>query len=375
MKKNRLLILLLAFGFPASFWANSTNDHNSYNLVSAAPVSSFSVATATICVGSPVVLMDNSSNNPTSWNWQMPGAITSSASVNNPTVVYNNPGSYTISLTASNASGTGNTFTLAIFVNPNPTVSVSASTTQVCSGKSATLSAQGAASYTWLTSSSSTIITTNTYAITPPLSNTYTVVGTSSLGCSANVTVAVAVLPLPTITATASKTIMCKGDCSTITASGANAYTWSTGESGSSIVYSPTLISTFVVTVTGTSSLGCLGNTYSLTIKVMACFSGSPEARLLGPPCVIIGGVGEQNSLAQLSIMPNPGNGTYSLSNLPEAELISLQVFDELGRELFHKQGTAQELNVIHLNYLSNGMYLLRIRINMQTRQLRLLKE
>ncbi len=49
---------------------------------------------------------DLSSNNPTSWSWIFEGGSPSTSSAQNPTVVYNNPGTYEVTLVASNAVGT-----------------------------------------------------------------------------------------------------------------------------------------------------------------------------------------------------------------------------------------------------------------------------
>ena len=63
-----------------------------------------------VCPGSLVPIIDGSTGNPTSWFWSLPGAEPSSSSEQNPVVVYNNPGTYPIQLTATNifGSNTGN---------------------------------------------------------------------------------------------------------------------------------------------------------------------------------------------------------------------------------------------------------------------------
>lgn len=308
----------------------------------------------------------------------MPGATTASASVSSPTVIYNIPGTYTISLTASNASGTGNTYTAALVVNALPTVSILGPAVPMCSGGGATLVASGAASYTWASISSSAVITTNTYAINPQVSNTYSVVGTSLGGCSSAAAINVTVLPSPTISAGASRTIICKGECSTLTANGANTYTWSTGDNSVQIVVSPTLLSSFVYSVTGTDSNGCVSNTATVLIKVASCFSGNSGARggsantgCFGGP----GAVGEWQNLASVSIAPNPGNGFYTVSGLPQGESISLQVFDSRGREVWQHKGNAGELSTIQLHDLANGVYLFKIQSVSALRLFRIIKE
>lgn len=82
-----------------------------------APVSTFSVSHHQICAGSSLSFTDQSSNAPISWNWQFPGASPGTSTLNNPTVTFPNAGIYNIYLTASNASGAGNTSVQTITVS------------------------------------------------------------------------------------------------------------------------------------------------------------------------------------------------------------------------------------------------------------------
>jgi len=63
-----------------------------------------------VCPGSIVPIIDGSGGNPTSWFWSIPGAEPSSSSEQNPVVIYQNPGTYPVQLTATNifGSNTGN---------------------------------------------------------------------------------------------------------------------------------------------------------------------------------------------------------------------------------------------------------------------------
>lgn len=70
----------------------------------APPVAAFSGAQQ-ICAGECVSFSDVSSNSPTSWQWNFPGGTTSTSSQPNPTVCYENPGTYSVTLTVSNAGG------------------------------------------------------------------------------------------------------------------------------------------------------------------------------------------------------------------------------------------------------------------------------
>lgn len=80
-----------------------------------------------------------------------------------------------------------------ITVNPIPTVSIGQSNTLICSGQNSTLSASGATNYTW-----STGATTPVVVISPSITTSYTVTGTS-LGCSATAIITQAVSPCTSI--------------------------------------------------------------------------------------------------------------------------------------------------------------------------------
>lgn len=93
-------------------------------LPAAAPTADFNMSTDTLCAGECVDLSDLSTNSPTSWNWTLSGSTTATSTMQNPTVCYNTPGSYNITLVATNAIGSG-TVTKSIYVpNVNTGVSV-----------------------------------------------------------------------------------------------------------------------------------------------------------------------------------------------------------------------------------------------------------
>ena len=72
---------------------------------SSGPNASFTANTTTISVGTSVQFTDQSTGNPTNWSWSFPGGTPSTSNNQNPTVVYNTPGAYNVTLTVSNADG------------------------------------------------------------------------------------------------------------------------------------------------------------------------------------------------------------------------------------------------------------------------------
>lgn len=161
-------------------------------------------------------------------------------------------GTYTHTL--QTISGCDSMLTLTLTVKTLPTISISGNTT-ICEGQSTTLTATGGNSYSWSTGSTNSSLSINQSGI-------YTVTATNAEGCSASTSTTVTVNPLPTITIGGNTTI-CQGSSTTLTASGADSYSWSTGENTASVN-----ISSFgVYTVTGTSVEGC-SNTANVTVLV-----------------------------------------------------------------------------------------------------------
>jgi len=78
-------------------------DYIIVSTVAPAPVADFYASEVFIDVGQSLTFYDQSSNSPTSWQWDFGDGNTSA--VQNPSHSYDNSGSYTISLTATNASG------------------------------------------------------------------------------------------------------------------------------------------------------------------------------------------------------------------------------------------------------------------------------
>lgn len=80
-------------------------------LVNEAPEADFAAENTEACMETAVKFKDLSSFFPTSWNWSFPGGNPSTSSEKDPSVVYENPGMYSVSLTATNDIGPGNTET------------------------------------------------------------------------------------------------------------------------------------------------------------------------------------------------------------------------------------------------------------------------
>lgn len=100
------------------------------------PVADFSVTPTTVNAGATVQFTDLSTNTPTSWSWTFQGGTPATSTVKNPAIVYNTPGTYSVSLTAGNAAGSNTkTKTAYITVLQAPVViNMKNGTETACSG-------------------------------------------------------------------------------------------------------------------------------------------------------------------------------------------------------------------------------------------------
>ena len=231
-----------------------------------APVAAFGSDVQTVCEGGQVVFDDQSTNVPTSWVWNFTGGSPSSSTAQNPTITYNTAGTYAVSLTATNASGSDPvTINSYITVVGNPTVGFTSSPANgiICAGQPATLSGSGAVSYLW------TGGVTNGVPFSPPSTASYTVTGTNANGCQGTATATITVNQGPSLNIVSNPVSgpVCNGNQATLTASGAVGYSW-TGGITNGVPFTP--LSTATYTVTGTAANGCT-STAQRVLTVQSC--------------------------------------------------------------------------------------------------------
>jgi PKD repeat protein len=70
------------------------------------PMALFSANDQSVCTGETVLFTDLSQGNVTAWQWNFPGGNPSSSTQQNPSVTYNTPGTYPVTLSVTNANGT-----------------------------------------------------------------------------------------------------------------------------------------------------------------------------------------------------------------------------------------------------------------------------
>lgn len=303
------------------------------------PTVDFAASDTTICVGDCISFTDMSTNSPNSWSWTFNGAATASSTAQNPTnICYNTPGTYSVTLVATNTFGSGSlTKTGYITVNPPPTVTASANPTTICANQTSTLTGSGASSYVWNPGS----IPGSPVNVNPAATTTYSVVGTDVNGCTNTASVTITVVPcaVPNVDFLASDTTICVGDCINYTdLSTNNPTTWSWTFSGAatatSNVQNPTNIcynspGVFAVTLfaSNANGSGSLTKTGYITVN-------PPPAAFAGADITICNG--QQTTLngsGGVGYLWQPGNQPTSSYTVTPASTTTytLTVTDAIG--------------------------------------------
>lgn len=224
--------------------------------VNAAPTATASATPNPGCAGSTIQLSSSGGN---TYAWSGPNGFTST--LQNPTLPnaqVNQSGNYTVTVTSS--AGCSAVTSVYVLINPVPTTKINPSINPVCNGESVILYGIGAATYLWSTGANTPNIT-----VTPTINTTYTVTGTIG-NCTSTASIVITVSPVTPITINPASLSICVNDTITLSANGGVKYTWSTGETGSSIKVSPRENTTY--TVTGTNANGCTGKATSIiTVK------------------------------------------------------------------------------------------------------------
>jgi hypothetical protein len=409
----------------------------------------------------------------TSYTWSLPGGWSGTSTTN---IISATPGTSGIfSITASNACGTSSTQTLSVTVNAAPVISVNSGS--ICSGQSFTMTPSGANTYTYqggsavvspITNTSYTVVGTstagcvssspatsnvtvdptptisvaggaicpggsftlnpggaNTYSysggqiVSPTVTTSYTVTGTSTAGCvSADAVVTITVANNLTVTISGNNTV-CAGSPINLTAGGAATYTWNTGAMTTTIAPTPTTNATYSVigasgsctntalqsitvnalpslTMSTTNAAGlCIGqtatlgvngaNTYTwntganggtitVTPTVTTTYSvtgtnslGCSNSATLSQIAVDCTGMNELNSENSFIIYPNPNSGILNIdisTSLNATEMldgkIKLQIFNVLGELVFDGKITAQ-YSRFNIQHLDSGIFLIKI--------------
>ncbi len=273
-----------------------------------------------VCQGGSASLVGSTNVLNPSYFWS-PVWLTSSAISVNPTQ------NTTYVLTVQAPNGCTNQASAPISVIPNPTITVVAQPSIICQGSTSTLTASGGNTYFWPFNFSQLA----TVAVTPTSSGNfvYQVNGYGSNNCMVSKTVQVTVLTAPTVTI--SPVSICSGISNTLSAGGANSYTWTIGTAPNQTVSNN---SSVVITVVNTTTYSVCGSN-SPTGGCVSCTTGvlspgnpiplnAPNVTLCtnAGPCTPISGTSTLNVPLNYTWYPGPLPPTASLIVCPTVTTI-----------------------------------------------------
>jgi len=385
--------------------------------VSSAPTISASSTPTVACPGATVSLAAFGTSTFT-WSTLQQGSV---VTVTIPPVA----GQASYAVVGSSGACPSNTLTLNVSVLPAPSITVVSSYfTSACEGDNVTLAACCASTYTW-----SNNVIASSITLTAVNGINYSVTGTGTNGCKNTVTYNIVATPLPTITVISSKSMACSAEIVTLTASGAQSYTWGAlsntwsnlsgsssvtlnaisgiyfinGQSTNSCVNTATynLIVTPSPTITATSSktFVCKGEKITLTPNGGTSYTWSPVAgsgTLILTPTVttnygLIGentsgctntaavtvtvdkcqGLGETEIETEIKFYPNPGfNELVIESPEPATVIISNGSGQILCTKALH-----EKVNVIDISALSTGYYFITLRSSSLVKKSKFVKQ
>ncbi|TNE56236.1 MAG: T9SS type A sorting domain-containing protein [Bacteroidetes bacterium] len=197
-----------------------------------------------LCEGDSVILTSSATGGNTWSNGATTDAITVKSA-----------GTYSVAV--DNGGCISSSDAVSVSLNAAPTAVNAGPDLTICAGQEITLEASGAVSYAWTNGAS------NAVAFVPSMDGAYVVTGTDFNGCSATDTMMLTINALPNVSA-GDDTKACLGTLVTLSASGADTYTWNNGiVNGQPFV--ATITSNFIVT--GVTADGC-ANTDTITVTV-----------------------------------------------------------------------------------------------------------
>jgi len=149
----------------------------------------------------------------------------------------------------------------------------------------------------------------NGQVFNPTQTTTYTVTGTDANGCSNTAQVSINVNQAPNVNAGGNQTI-CYGESVTLTATGAQTYSWSNGVING-VAFTPNQTTTFTYTVTGTNSNGCTGTAQVLvTVNQIPNVQAGPDQSICSGETITLNATGALNYTWDNGV---PNGSTFNL--------------------------------------------------------------
>jgi gliding motility-associated-like protein len=331
---NKLLRLVLAICF--SLTAEG---------LLAQPTADFTATPLAGCAPHVVYFTNTSTGNPTSYLWDFGNGFTSV--LQNPSTTYLTAGSYTVTLTVTNASGSNTkTMTSYITVYPNPTVAFTVSDTTSCPPLAVQFTDNsnpniaGNATYHWSFGDGTPFSALQNPAHSYPNSGNYTVAltVTNSTGCATTLTKQnyIEVYTPPVADFTANPSSFCTVPATinftpTVTGTGPYTYAWDFGDGTIGTGNAPSHVYTtpgiYTVSVIATDANGCkdtaIKNNY-LNIGIIAAnYTASPSSA-----CVFTSVQFTNASVGGTSVLWDFGDGDTAMSQNPTHTFSTSGTFD-----------------------------------------------
>ncbi len=167
-------------------------------------------------------------------------------------------------------------------------------------------------------------------------------------GCSRTV---VQTITVTGASISSTRTLICTGESTKITASGANLYMWNTGSTNQSISVSPNITTSF--TLTGTAANSC-AVMQVITISVASCAGIEHKV----------------TNLEELNIYPNPTTGELSIETNLQGRM---SLIDNLGRNMI-EQVIQKGTNTFDLSDYPIGVYFIKVDFEGIVRGMKIIK-
>ena len=362
-----------------------------------------------ICLGSSVTLTATGAPN-YSWNTGSTVSTFTTAPSTGTTFV----------VTGTHSAGCVATVSVPVLVQVFTGLITTSSSGSICSGNSATLTASGAATYTWVTSTGTS--TTPAISVQPTIGTTYTIIGADALGCQQIKTINLQVQYVNI--GIQNNVPLCAGQSASITATGGAQYLWSNGSPFPVMITTPSVSTPYTVVVTspesctnqaivnvtvnptptlttlasrtvicrnetttltanGANTYGWSDGTQGATVIVTGTITGTQTYTVTGTSgagCVSTNTVAfkvntcsglTELSSQELVVYPNPTSGQIYLGGSDAYS--AFVILDMKGSCVMEGKMTSRELN---LSALPNGLYLVKaVRENGSYHQVRVLKQ
>jgi len=346
--------------------ANGCSNIDSVSIAaSTAIVASFNAPN--VCFNNQTSFTDQSTGTPTQWSWNFGNGNTSN--IQNPSQTYANPGTYTVTLVATNGSGCKDSIYKTAVVNPIPVTNFNSMA--VCLGNATCFSdlssipTGSVKMWSWNfgdpNSGASNISSLQNPCHTFTTAGSFTVImtTTSDSGCQSTTA-----LPA-TIDSSSVSLTMTKDTANpllwylqpTINGTAPFTYLWNFGDGNTSTLSTPThnyaAAGHYAICLTITDAKGCSSSTCDSTYKQTS--SGLIQNLIVLSPLTGI----EENSVFVNKIFPTPANNniTISLNQFLKGEL---RITDITGRNVYTEKVNANNIQV-NVSNLPVGYYTLSI--------------